>query len=103
MTVPAAAPTRVGADEAREVRHAVERVLGAPRGGHRADCTEVVVLVVGSATIDVRRPESGATQHRLERPGRSVTLHAGDHVDDTLGGAGSVVMVLCDAPYQGER
>ena len=69
---------------------------GGPRGGHRADCTEVVVLVTGSVALQV-----GADDHVLSTPGDSVTITAGDRVDYQLDGARSVIVVLCDEPFGG--
>jgi hypothetical protein len=71
---------------------------GGPRGGHRAECTELVVLVAGSATLALGTPR-GTEHHELTTPGESVTITAGDHVDYQLDGSRSVVLVLCDEPF----
>ena len=71
---------------------------GGPRGGHHAECTELVVLVSGSATLSLGTPR-GDEQHVLSTPGESVTIAAGDHVGYQLDGSGSVILVLCDQPF----
>ena len=93
--------------EGEKVDFAVQRVFtvsgadGAPsRGGHVADCTELVVLVCGSAVFHVRRSGSPESVHHLEKPGQSLTLGPEDHLDYDLGGKNSVIMVLCDEPYR---
>jgi len=73
---------------------------GGARGGHVAGCTELVVLVTGSAHVRVRRPGQPPTHHLLDEPGRAVTLRPEDHVEYDLDGAGSVIVVLCDEPYR---
>lgn len=91
--------------EGAELDFAVRRVFtvtgtegGGPRGGHRAECTELVVLVTGSATVSLETVR-GAERHVLTTPGESVTITTGDQVDYQLGGAGSVIVVLCDQPF----
>ena len=74
---------------------------GGPRGGHRADCTELLVLVTGSVSLALGT-DDGTEHHVLTTPGESVTIAAGDHVTYQLAGSGSVVLVLCDEPF-GER
>ena len=76
---------------------------GGPRGGHRAGCAEVLVLVTGSARMRVQPGEGPERRHVLEEPGQSVTLRAEDYIEYDLGGAGSVLLVLCDAPYRRNR
>lgn len=71
---------------------------GPPRGGHRAECTELVVLVTGSVTLTL-----GTDRHVLTTPGDSVTISAGDRVDYQLDGSRSVIVVLCDEPFGGRR
>jgi hypothetical protein len=78
----------------------VGREGGGPRGGHRATCTELLVLVCGSATVRLGRLGGTAEVHVLEKPGDSVTIASGDHVDYQLDGPRSVVAVLCDEPYR---
>lgn len=73
---------------------------GGPRGGHDADCTELLVLVAGTACVRLRREGTTTREHVLGEAGESVTVRVGDHVDYDLGGAGSVLLVLCDAPYR---
>lgn len=96
--------------EGAEVPFPVQRVFtvsgadGAPsRGGHLTGCTELVVLVSGSAAFTVRRPGEGERVHHLEKAGQSLIIGAEDHLDYELGGSGSVIMVLCDASYRRER
>lgn len=74
---------------------------GAPRGGHRADCTELVVLVAGSVTLTIGTG-AGSERHALTTPGEAVTVTAGDRVDYQLDGSRSAIVVLCDEPF-GER
>jgi hypothetical protein len=91
-----------GADLGFEIRRVfavtgVDDVL--PRGGHVSGCVQVLVLVSGRATV-VRRPLHGdASTHHLEAPGQSVRLDPTDHVDYTLDGPGSVLLVLSDRAY----
>lgn len=75
---------------------------GAPRGGHRADCTELVVLVTGSVTLTIGTDHE-PRGHALTTPGDSVTITAGDHVDYRLDGLHSSIVVLCDEPYAERR
>ncbi|KQV77523.1 hypothetical protein ASC64_01360 [Nocardioides sp. Root122] len=84
----------------RRVFTVVGRAGGAPRGGHRATCTELIVLVCGSATVTLGRAGTPDAVRVLEKPGDSVTIASGDHVDYQLDGAHSVVAVLCDEPYR---
>ena len=84
----------------RRVFTVVGRAGGGPRGGHRATCTELLVLVSGAATVTLERSGPVAEVHVLEKPGDSVTIARGDHVDYQLDGPHSVVVVLCDEPYR---
>ena len=91
--------------EAAELDFPVRRVFtvvgaegGPPRGGHRAACTELVVLVSGSATLTLRT-RRGTDHHVLTMPGDSVTITAGERVDYQLDGSHSVIVVLCDQPF----
>ena len=93
--------------EGEDVGFAVRRVFtvsgldgGGTRGGHLAGCTELLVLVTGSAAIRVRRAGETERSWLLDAPGQSVTIREKDHVEYDLGGAGSVLLVLCDAPYE---
>ena len=58
-----------------------------------------MVLVAGSADLTLGTAR-GAEHHELRTPGESVTITAGDHVDYQLDGSGSVVVVLCDEPFE---
>jgi hypothetical protein len=75
---------------------------GGSRGGHRADCTELLVLVAGTVTVRLRRAGQ-LVAHALGKPGDSITIEAMEHVDYDLGGDGSVIMVLCEEPYRRQR
>ena len=74
----------------------------APRGGHRADCTELVVLVTGSVTLTIGT-DRGPQSHALTTPGESVAITEGQHVDYQLGGSHSSIVVLCDQPFAERR
>jgi hypothetical protein len=84
----------------RRVFTVVGRTGGGPRGGHRATCTELLVLVCGAATVTLGRSGTTDVVHVLEKPGDSVTIASGDHVDYQLDGTHSIVVVLCDEPYR---
>lgn len=73
---------------------------GGPRGGHEADCTELLVLVAGTVRVRLSSAGGDATERLMESAGDALTVHPGDHVDYDLGGAASVLLVLCDAPYR---
>lgn len=73
---------------------------GGPRGGHRATCSELIVLVVGRVVVTLGRDGAPDVAHDLRRPGASVTIDRGTHVDYELDDARSVIVVLCDAPYR---
>ena len=93
--------------EGRDVGFDVARVFtvtgadgGGARGGHRATCIELLVLVVGRVVVTLGRDGGPDAVHDLRQPGASVTIAEGTHVDYQLDGAHSVVVVLCDAPYR---
>lgn len=72
---------------------------GGPRGGHRAPCLELLVLVAGRVVVTLGRDGAPDDEHDLRHPGESVTIGPGTYVDYELDGARSVIVVLCDAPY----
>ena len=76
---------------------------GGPRGGHRATCLELLVLVAGRVVVTLGRDGAPDDEHDLRHPGASVTIDRGTHVDYELDGTGSVIVVLCDAPYSSPR
>ena len=68
------------------------------RGGHAADCREVIVLVVGRVelrTVGMGEPRSTV----LDSPGALVEVRPGDYIDYDLLEPGSTVLVLADRPY----
>lgn len=73
---------------------------GGARGGHRATCTELLVLVAGRVVVTLGHDGAPDAVHDLHQPGASVTIVEGTHVDYELDGAHSVIVVLCDAPYR---
>lgn len=92
--------------ELDEVPFAVRRVFvvhGAadapPRGGHVVPCDELVVLVCGSATFQVRCGESERTVPLTER-GERILLRPGDHVAYELDGPASAILVLASEPFR---
>lgn len=92
--------------EGADVGFAIKRVFtvtgavgGSTRGGHFAECHELIVLVSGRAQLRVRRSQQ-VTTHDLSQPGEGVHIGPDDFIDYDLAGRDSVVMVLCDAPYE---
>lgn len=77
------------------VRGGAERL---PRGGHTADCREVLVLVSGRAHGTVLRAGSRLT-FDLASPGEAFRVVPTDFIDYELD-AGSVLLVLCDQPFE---
>lgn len=74
---------------------------GGNRGGHRAPCVELLVLVAGCVVVTLGgHDHAPGSVHELDRPGAAVTILAGTHVDYVLDGPHSVIVVLCDAPYR---
>jgi mannose-6-phosphate isomerase-like protein (cupin superfamily) len=73
---------------------------GGPRGGHRATCIELLVLVTGRAVVTLDSDDEPVSVHELTEPGSSVTIDRGSHVDYELDGSRSVIVVLCDEPYR---
>ncbi len=69
------------------------------RGGHAADCTELLVLVEGSASVTLTHVEGAPREHRLRAPGDRLLVAEGTHVEYTLDRPGSTVLVLADRPY----
>jgi hypothetical protein len=68
------------------------------RGGHVADCREVIVLVAGRIELRmVGRGEAWITV--LDTPGASVEVGPEDYIDYDLMEPGSTIMVLADRPY----
>ncbi len=77
------------------VRGTAERL---PRGGHTADCRELLVLVSGRVDGTVRDTK-GERAFRLEVAGDSLHLDPTDSIDYALD-AESVLLVLCDRPFE---
>lgn len=73
---------------------------GSTRGGHRPGCRELIVLASGSADVSVDRADGDATRHQLVEPGQGVHVWPSDRLTYDLHGSESVIMVLCDAPYE---
>jgi hypothetical protein len=77
------------------VRGSAERL---PRGGHTADCRELLVLVSGRAQGTVLRAGSQVA-FDLASPGDAFRVAPSDFIDYTLD-ADSVLLVLCDRPFE---
>lgn len=71
---------------------------GTDRGGHRADCRQVLVLLRGAVTVRLTGPD-GATEHRLTSPGAAELIEPTQFVDYTLETPDAEVLVLADQPY----
>ncbi len=69
-----------------------------PRGGHAPGCRELLVLVSGRVTGSVGRT-AGVEWFDLSTAGESVRIDPLDPVDYQLD-AGSVLLVLCDRPFE---
>jgi len=69
-----------------------------PRGGHAPQCRELLVLVSGRVTGSVRNA-AGEVAFELTDAGQSVRVDPTDFVDYTLDAA-SVLLVVCDQPYE---
>ena len=68
------------------------------RGGHVADCREVIVLVAGRIELRLAgRGEAWITV--LDTPGASVEVGPEDYIDYDLMEPGSTILVLADRPY----
>ncbi len=75
--------------------------LGSRRGDHLSTCTELLVLVAGSARVRARAPDSDAgIERELAVPGESCVVQRGEHIDYELT-VGSVLLVLADRSYEG--
>lgn len=68
-----------------------------PRGGHVADCREVLVLVSGTVTGTI-----GPAPFALRTAGDSVQVSPGERIDFRLD-EHSVLLVLCDQPFEARR
>lgn len=73
------------------VRGTSERL---PRGGHTADCHEVLVLVSGTAEGTI-----GEDAFSLESVGDSVKVRPGERIDFRLD-EHSVLLAVCDQPFR---
>ena len=69
-----------------------------PRGGHEARCRELLVLVRGRVTGCVRG-QGGDVVFDLATVGESFQVRPTDFIDYSLD-ADSVLLVLCDQPYE---
>jgi hypothetical protein len=75
---------------------------GAERGGHEVSCRELVVLISGSAKVEVRgRSDRPSETVALVRPGDAVALEPGEYMTYRLAVASSV-LVLAEEPYGDE-
>lgn len=70
----------------------------AERGGHRADCRQVMVLLRGAVTVRLST-DGEATEHRLEEPGAGALIEATQFVNYLLETPDTEVLVLADQPY----
>ena len=71
----------------------------ARRGGHRADCVELMVLVSGTVTVTLTEAGGTPVDHALRRPGDRLLIEAHVMVDYVLETGGSSVLVLADRPF----
>lgn len=69
-----------------------------PRGGHAADCRELLVLVAGRVDGTVRDTH-GERAFELATAGDSLLVSPDDYIDYRLD-ADSVLLVLCDRPFE---
>ena len=68
------------------------------RGGHVADCRQMIILVAGR--IELRTSGPGEPRVTvLDRPGASVEVRPEDYIDYDLMEPGSTIPVLADRPY----
>ncbi len=70
----------------------------AERGGHRADCRQLLVLLRGTVTVRLHG-DDGATEHRLTEPGAGALIEPTQFVHYTLETPDAEVLVLADRPY----
>jgi hypothetical protein len=68
------------------------------RGGHRADCRQVLVLLRGAVTVRLST-DDGTTEHRLEKPGAGTLIEPTQFVNYVLETPDAEVLVLADQPY----
>lgn len=68
------------------------------RGGHRADCRQVLVLLRGAVTVRLSTAEA-VTEHRLDKPGAGALIEPAQFVDYVLETPDSEVLVLADQAY----
>jgi hypothetical protein len=71
---------------------------GATRGEHLVTCRELVVLLTGTAEVQVTGPGGATTGHPLDTAGSTLLLEVGEWVVYRLSDAASV-LVLADAEY----
>ena len=71
---------------------------GATRGEHRVTCRELVVLLTGTAEVQVTGPDGATTGHPLDTAGSTLLLEVGEWVVYRLSDAASV-LVLADVEY----
>jgi hypothetical protein len=71
----------------------------ADRGGHAAECREVIVLLRGSVRVRLVH-EGDVTECRLSEPGSTVLVDRHDLVDYQLESADTEILVLADQPFR---
>jgi mannose-6-phosphate isomerase-like protein (cupin superfamily) len=71
---------------------------GRSRAGHRTTCDEVLTLVSGSLTVEVKEGE-GVERHPLAAPGESLHVREGTWIALRDFAQGTVVLVLAAKPY----
>lgn len=75
---------------------------GADRGDHAVPCTQLVVLLAGSAFFTTTAAATGAIADvKLDRRGQRLDLREGDHVQYRLPDEHSSILVLAEHPYDG--
>ena len=72
----------------------------AHRGGHRAECQELMVLVTGCVTVSLSSTGRPTQQHELARAGDRILIEPEDLVDYVLGSHDAMLLVLADRPFR---
>ena len=71
----------------------------ATRGGHLADCRELIVLVAGTVVVTLTAVGRPPVEHDLCLPGDRLLVEPDQVVRYELGDREAVVLVLADRPF----
>lgn len=71
----------------------------AERGGHEAECREVIVLLRGSVRMQLVHG-GDVTECRLTEPGSTALIDLHDRVDYQLESADAEILVLAEHPFR---